>query len=101
MSVNERNGKFSVMSRFAPLEHDVMIAIMLLGDKLFELQRTDRLACHTHFSSSSLRSQGRRRGLRMMAVPTITSCSNDHVHAGAAMTPRASNASRGGLSDAD
>jgi len=78
---------------------------MLLGDKLFELPRTDRLACHTHSSSSSLRtqgpiatggrdkarrlsdlpkqyppvimgpcvrmrSQGRRRGLRMMAIPT-------------------------------
>src|SRR5215471_7029127 len=31
---------------------------MLLGDKLFELPRTGRLACHTHSSPSSLRTQG-------------------------------------------
>jgi len=74
---------------------------MLLGDKLFELPRTDRPVRRTYFSSSSLRtqgpvatglrrfdewslqpaqitsagsyrslrSQGRRGGLRMMAVP--------------------------------
>jgi len=35
--------------------------IMLLGNKPFELPRTDRLARHMHFSSSSLRTQCERR----------------------------------------